>query len=323
MWVRLGNKENIKLFLLYYIFLAILSFSVFSCKEKSSSIQIDFLKTEMSAQDIFEQKQDRTIRFVIVSGNSPPHIMNLYGELFEYTGKKLGAPIQLMQRKTYAEINELLRTGDIDFAIIGPSSYVRAKEEFGVESVAVPVINGKALGHSYVMVRKDSGINKFQELKGRAYAFTHPSSTSGRLVPVYKLALLGETPHSFFNRYIFTYSHDKSIKAVEEGLVDGASIDSRVYNYLAINNPQRISYLKIIDRSPPYGISPMVVSPHSSPLLKNQVSKILLNLHTEQEGQRILKGLYFDRFEQPDEKSYNPIHEMRDFVMKKKRIKYK
>lgn len=319
MQVKMGNKESIKLFLPCYVLLLILFLLAFSCKQNSSSVQIDFSKTEDSSQDIFEPEQSVTVRFAMVAGNSPLIKMNLYGELFEYIGKKLGSPVQFVQRKTYSEINELLRTGDIDFAIISSNSYVRAKEEFGVESVAVPVINGKSLSSSYVIVRTDSGINKFTELKGKAYAFTHPSSTAGRLVPVYKLALMRETPLSFFSRYIFTYNNDKSIKAVEEALVDGASVDSLVYDYLSIDSPQRISYTKIIDRSPPYGISPVVISLHTSYLLKNQISKILLNLHKEQEGQRILKELNFERFVLPDEESYKPIRKMREFVMKKNR----
>ena len=319
MQVKLGKKERTRPSLPCYILLIILFFTAFACKQKSSSVQIDFSKTEIPFEGIFEPEQSVTVRFAMVAGNSPLITMNLYGELFEYIGKKLGSPVQFVQRKTYSEINELLRTGEIDFAIISSNSYVRAKEEFGVENVAVPVINGKSLSSSYVVVRPDSGINKFTELRGKAYAFTHPSSTSGRLVPVYKLALMGETPLSFFSRYIFTYNNDKSIKAVEEGLVDGASVDSLVYDYLNIDSPQQISSTTVIDRSPPYGISPVVASPHTSYLLKNQISRILLNLHKDQEGQRILKELKFDRFVLPDEESYKPIRKMREFVLKKNR----
>lgn len=311
-----NTKGTIILFLTIYAFLLLL-FSTFSCKVNSSPVQIDFSRTEPLDQNIFETPKSGSIRFAIVAGNFPTATTNLYTQLFEYIGNKLGSHVQFEQRKTYAEINELLRTGEIDFAIISSYSYIRVKEEFGVESVAVPVINGKSVSLSYIVVRSDSGISKFQELKGKAYAFTHPSSTYGRLVPVYKLALMGETPQTFFSRYIFTYNNDKSIKAVEDGLVDGASVDSTVYDYLVTNNPQRINKTNVIDTSIPYGINPIVISPHSSGVLKNAVSKILLNMHKDQHGQIILKELKFDRFATPDEESYKSIKTMRDFIARK------
>jgi len=312
-----SKNTNMKPFLLFFIFFAILLFSAFSCKEKPSSIQIDFTKTEISPSDILEPQQNKTIRFAMLAGNSPLPTMNFYGQLFEHIGKKLGYPVEFVQRKTYSEINELLRTGEIDFAIISSGSYVQDKEEFGLESVAVPQVYGRSYGYSYVIARVDSNIYKFNDLRGRTYAFTNPSSTYGRLFPVYKLALMQETPNSFFSHYIFTYGHSKSIKAVEEGLVDGASVYSLIYDNLAISAPERVWNINIIDRSPPFGLNPIVTSPHSSALLKNQFSKILLSLHMEQDGQRILKELNFERFVLPDESSYQPIRKMRDFVMKK------
>lgn len=324
MTAKPGRKEGIALFLYLHILLLIASFFAFSCTKNSSSIYIDFSKTEPLSQAINEPQAGKIVRFAIAAGSSSSTTITSYNELFKYIERKLGYSVELVQKKTFSEIIELLRTGEIDFAIISSGSYVQAKEEFGVESVVVPVVNGQAYGYSYVIVRADSGIANFRELKGKTYAFTHPSSTYGRLVPVYKLALMRETPNSFFSSHIFTYGHSKSIKAVEEGLVDGASVYSLVYDYLSVSSPEKTRDTKIIDRSPPYGINPVVISPHSPSLLKSQFSKILLNLQTEEEGQKILQGLNFDRFVLPDEESYQIIRKMRDFVMKRtERLKSK
>ena len=91
-----------------------------------------------------------------------------------------------------------------------------------MEALVVPEVNGIPLYYSYLIVRADAPFRSLADLRDRTFAFSDPLSNSGRLVPVYQLALMGETPESFFGRYIFTYAHDNSIKAVAENLVDAA-----------------------------------------------------------------------------------------------------
>lgn len=317
MWNRMYCKSRNKSCLPVYILIVFLFLSQLSCMGNYSSEQIDFLRTEPSPQPVREPQSYETVRFAITAGNTSENTVNMYGELLTYIGVKTGYTFKLLQKKTYAEINELLRSGDVDFAIISSGSYVDAREKFGLESVVVPVVNGQAYGYSYVIVKADSGIEKFEQLRGRTYAFTHPSSTYGRLVPVYKLAVIRETPNSFFSRYIFTYSNRKSIEAVQGGLVDGASVYGLVFDNMSVTSPRNIENVSIIEKSPPYGLNPVVASPHTPQLLKQQLSRILQNLHSEQAGQRILKGLNFDRFVQTDEASYQSIRKMQDFVKEK------
>ncbi len=59
------------------------------------------------------------------------------------------------------------------------------------------------------------------------------------------LAKIEETPESFFKEYIYTYAHDKSIKAVAQGMVAGAAVDSLIWEYMNQKVPgiQRIPKL--------------------------------------------------------------------------------
>ena len=82
--------------------------------------------------------------------------------------------------------------------------------------------------HSYFIVNTNSSIQSFDALKGKTFAFTDPHSNTGCLVPTYVLAKRGETPDSFFKEAFFNNSHDNSIKAVAQGLSDGAAVDSLI-----------------------------------------------------------------------------------------------
>ncbi|MDX1708337.1 MAG: PhnD/SsuA/transferrin family substrate-binding protein, partial [Desulfobacterales bacterium] len=61
-----------------------------------------------------------------------------YHQLLDYIAGKLGRNIQLVQRKTYAEINELIGLGQIDLAFICSGPYAIGKEKFGFEALAMP-----------------------------------------------------------------------------------------------------------------------------------------------------------------------------------------
>jgi phosphonate transport system substrate-binding protein len=132
---------------------------------------------------------------------------------FDYIGEKLGRGVEMVQRKTYAEVNFLIKERRIDAAFVCSRPYVEGHRNFGMELLCVPVCFGKTEYCSYFIVHKDSTIRLLEDLRGKLFAFSDPLSNTGTLIPTYTLAKMGETPESFFRRYIFTYSHDNSIRS--------------------------------------------------------------------------------------------------------------
>ncbi|MBM2831680.1 MAG: phosphate/phosphite/phosphonate transporter, periplasmic binding protein, partial [Dehalococcoidia bacterium] len=227
---------------------------------------------------------------------SPKVTLETYDTFLAFLEEKLSRPVQLAQRRTYAEVNEMVRSGEIDLAFVCGGGYVVGQKDFGMELLVMPVKGGNSTYHSYLIVPADSGAKSIDDLKGGSFAFTDPLSNSGRLVPLYMLHLKGETPDSFFERYTFTYSHDNSIRAVAAKLVDGASVDSLVYDALIVQEPALLSRTKIIQVSPPYGIPPVVVHPQLNFEIKEQLRRVFLEMHQEENGRKALAELGIDRF---------------------------
>lgn len=253
----------------------------------------------------------RTLRMAVAAVNSPRATLTHYSRLVDYLGARLGMGGELVQGKTYAEINDLVREGNVTLAMVCTNPYVEGQEDFGMEALAVPEVNGEAVYYSYLIVPRDSPAGKLEDLRGKTFAFTDPLSNSGRLVIVYQLALMDETSESFFARYIFTYSHEHAIKAVAEGLVDGAAVDSLIYDYFAAVQPEQVAGTRIIVRYGPFGSNPVVVHPNLEPASKERLQQILLTMHQDPEGQPILSALRIDRFVPPDDASYDIVREMR------------
>jgi len=127
-------------------------------------------------------------------------------------------------------------------------------QEFGLQLFLVPVYFGKTVYYSYLITSKASKINNFLDLQNKAFAFSDPLSNSGYFYPAYLLAKINQTPETFFSKFIFTYSHDNSLQAVLDGIVDGAAVDSLIYDYELSLNPNLIYKIKIIKKSPPFGM---------------------------------------------------------------------
>ena len=249
---------------------------------------------------------------------SPKETFDLYRQLLSYLGRRMDKDLEFVQRKTYGEIDELFRRGEIDLAFICSGPYVAGRERFGFESLAVPEVHGSHFYRSYLIVNKASTYHHLEDLRGHTFAFTDPDSNTGKLVPTYWLAEMQERPETFFSRIAYTYSHDNSIMAVARNLVDGATVDGLIWEFYQEKNPIFTAKTRIIKKSEPYGIPPLVASKNLPAESKEHIRKILYSMHQDPEGQKILKELMIDRFIPPQEEWYENLTQMQRHLAEEK-----
>jgi phosphonate transport system substrate-binding protein len=163
-------------------------------------------------------------------------------------------------------------------------------------------------------VNKKSNIKNFQQLKGKIFAFTDPLSFSGRVYPLSRLKTMGVKPEEFFRKTFYTASHEKSIRAVANGLADGASVDSLIFDDMKRRRDPAIDRVKIIEISPPYGIPPIVVSPLTKESTKQLMLMTLIRMANDPTGREILRGLQIERFIMPDLRIYSEAEKLRQSV---------
>jgi phosphonate transport system substrate-binding protein len=250
------------------------------------------------------------LRIAVAAMISPEETVSAYQELMDYIGTRLGRPVELKQRRTYQEVNDMLGTGKLDAAILCSGPYVHARRQYGIDLLAVPVIDGSPTYRSYVIVPTGSQASSLLDLNGKRFAYTDPLSTSGRLYPVYALMRAGRQPANFFSKTFFTYSHDNSIEAVAEGLADGAAVDSLIYNYLNRIRPELVARTRVVQQSPPLGAQPVGVPRSLDPALKRSLRAVFLELEQDPAARQILRKLGVDRFIPGDDRVYDGIREM-------------
>ncbi len=293
----------------FYILLLVIVFLACEGTQQNDRpiVQISLHSSDTLRSHILPADSNEPISLAISAMTSPKETYIYYEKLVEYISQKLGRPIQFKQRKSYEEVNELLKKAVVDIAFICSGAYVSALPENYMEIIAVPVINNKAYYQAYIIVHKDSPYQQFIDLKHKRFALTDPLSNTGYYYPLRRVKELGFTLDHFFSKTIFTYAHDYSIQAVARKLVDGASVDGLIFDYLAKNNPNLVENLRVIEKSEPFGMPPIVVPRGLNPKLKEQLQTVFLNLHLDPKGQQILSQLNIDRFIRGDTVNYSGV----------------
>jgi len=294
----------------YLIFLLL---GLAACSDSGAPKKVSLEKREAAGPSV-KHNGEKPIRIAVGGMITPREGFVYYRGFLDYIGSKLGRQVEFIDRENYKEINQLLRSGNVDAAFVCSGPYVEGHREFGLELLAAPQAYGQIVYYAYIIVARDSPIAKFEELRGKTFAFSDPDSNSGRLVPEFMLAKMGETPDTFFSKHVFTYAHDKSIKAVAQGIVDGASVDSLIWDYANKMSPQYTSKTKIIRKSAPYAIPPVAVRPGLDKDLKKALRQVFLNAHTDPEGKELLKKMMIDKFVEIDDANYDSIREMKSWV---------
>jgi phosphonate transport system substrate-binding protein len=272
------------------------------------------LKAGSPVQKTSSVRNEEPLRIGMGAMITPKEGYVYYQRLQTYIGKKLGRTVQLVDRGNYAEMNHLLETGDLDAAFVCAGPYVEGKRKFGMELLAMPLVRGKPVYCSYIIVHQKSPFRNLEDLRGKVFAFADPKSNTVKLVPTYMLARMNETPDSFFSRYVFTHGHDQSIRAVAERRVDGAAVDSLIWEHAVRRTPKLMRQIRIVAKSDPCGIPPVVVRPGLDPELKKRLKDILLSASADPEGNDILRGMMIDRFVPGDDANYDSIRRMNRWV---------
>ena len=297
---------------------ALFIFALPGCRREESK-KVDLSKTETTNHE--RGRKPGAVRIAVGGMITPKEGFAYYREFLDYIGSELGQPVEYVDATGYEEINNKLESREIEGAIVCSGPYVDGHSKFGLELLAAPRAYGGTVYHSYIIVPKDSRARGLDDLRGKSFAFTDPLSNTGKLVPEYLLARKGESSKTFFSKTVFSGSHDKSILAVADNLVDGAAVDSLIWEYLNRIKPELTGKTRILFKSDPYAIPPFVVHPSLDPALKEKLRTILLNAHLNPKGKELLDKMMTEQFVPISDSAYDSIRDMKKWLAREKQGK--
>jgi len=236
------------------------------------------------------------MRVAIAAMISPAQTFVHYRRLVEVLGEVMQTPVELVQRKTYREVNQLLAEGEVEVAWICTGAWPELAAKGAARILATPQVEGKTTYRSYLVVRASSPYRTLADLRGTRIAYSDPMSLTGCRIPQQMVRELGFSPSEFFAGSFFTFSHDNSLEALGLGLADVAGVDSLVYDFIARKSPDQVRGLRVLAASRELPNPPVVAGAHVSPARQLSWQKAFLELHQHREGREVLASLGVDRF---------------------------
>jgi len=219
------------------------------------------------------------------------------------------------------EMADLMKKREVDIFIDSPFPIAVVGELSGARPFLRRWKKGMVEYHSVIFVRRESGIETVQDLKGKMVAFDERFSTSGYLLPKATLKKAGLTLTEYANPaakvssnhvgYVFTNDEENTMFWVLRKRVAAGVLSDGDFTELA---KERIGELKVLLRT--VTVPRHVVSHRAdlSPGLLAAVEDVLVNMDRDAEGRQALarfqKTTKFDRFPQGAEAAFQPIREL-------------
>lgn len=224
--------------------------------------------------------------------------------------------------KTVSQMAALLREGKVDIYIDSPFPTLAASQLSGSKLLLRRWKKGQGEYHSVIFARKDSDINRLEDLKGKMVAFQDPFSTTSYFLPKtmllqkgLKLAPKTDTSESVAPGevgYVFSIADENIMLWVLRKKVIAGAIDDLAYEKEAKSN---LNSLKVIEKSNPVPRHIVSYRADLPPKLVARIKEILTSMDQSEEGKKALKDFEgtskFDAI--PDQAMAPFLKAMKDF----------
>ena len=170
----------------------------------------------------------KEFRVGIIGGENEADRLRNYQCLGDHLKAELGfEKVSFFPAADYDGVIQGLLGGTLDYAELGASGFAKIylADPKAVEPILTTVQTDGSTGYYSIMVaRKDSGITKLEDLKGKKLGFADPDSTSGYLIPLVTLPQsVGAPVKEYFGETGFGGGHENLVLEVMKGTFDAGT----------------------------------------------------------------------------------------------------
>ena len=206
-----------------------------------------------------------------------------YTNLISIVENLTGFEINIIKVTDYNAAVEAMRAGRADIAWYGGKTYIKAAEIADAEAFAAGVRPGEKNANyfTYFVVKNDSKIKKFSDIKGKVLSLNTIGSTSGDLIPQVELAKinLSTTNKDHFKKVFYAGSHDACLLAVLNNQSNVCAMSSRNFEARLADNTFTMEQVRIIHKSDPVPPPPLAYSKRIPLEDRKKIKKAVLEAH--------------------------------------------
>ena len=208
---------------------------------------------------------------------------NDYVGLIKIVNKITGFEINFIKVTDYNAAVEAMRADRAHIAWYGGKTYIKAAELANAEAFAAGVRPGEkdAGYYTYFVVRNDSKIKKFSEIKGKVLALNSIGSTSGDLIPQVELVKINLSIKNKkdFKNFFYAGSHDACLLAVLNKNADVCGMSSRNFEARLADNTFKKQDVRIIHKSNKVPPPPLAYSKKIAIEDRKKIKSAVLEAH--------------------------------------------
>lgn len=190
---------------------------------------------------------DASGRCVVVLGAVTDMVITDMGEFYhghyrpyKEIMKTLPCDAAIEFHNTCDELLEAVAGGAVDIAASRSACFLRAREQLDAEPVVSFGANNSFMHRAVILVRKDSGIEKFEDLKGKKFSTIKSDSFEYNVFPRYLLkSRIGGKSTDFFEDVVMCPTIFSSIYAVIYGEADAVAVDEEYLNIEVVGQKLR------------------------------------------------------------------------------------
>lgn len=254
------------------------------------------------------------IKFGILPRLSAVELHNMFSPLAEYLTKETGEKVSIVIPRDFDAFKASVKAGQVDLGFANSIVYVQLKKDADIEPLVVSA--EKKAGTKFrgiIIARKDSGIEKAQDLKGKKLIFVDENSAAGYVFQMLLLSKVGLDAHKDFTMLPFAKKHDNVTMAVFNKSADAGGI--REDDLDKMKDKVDLSQIKIVAYTEYFPNWPVFATPK---LNKNTAAKIraaLLKLKpNDPESEKVLNAAKLAGFAAISDKDYDQLRQAAKLV---------
>lgn len=247
--------------------------------------------------------------FAIHPLHNPEMLLERYGPIVDYLNRHIGdVRFVLEASRNYEEFDRKLYAGKLDFALPNPYQTVNSLKH------GYHVFGKMGDDHNFTgiwLVRRDSGIRKVADLKGKKVSYPAKTALAATMMPQYYLQTHGiDVNRDVENLYVG--SQESSIMNVYLGQVAAGATWPIPWMLFQREHPDKAAQLDKIWETEPLINNGLVARDDIPPALVDRVATLLATLHEHEEGRALLAQLPISRFERANDASYDVVRSFLD-----------
>ena len=254
-----------------------------------------------AAEQAPERVKAQTVSLGIVSEINQSLIADHFSDFVRYVAGKLSSASEIEGKVVIAStpfrLARLIEQRKVDFYMESPYPTYLVNDVQGVARLMLRRWKGgMAEYRSLIFTKRNSEINRLEDLRGKTFAFEDPESTSGHFLPRHFLTRKGFkfADKSRFDPYtsptdigyLFANSQEKVIEWVLSKKVAAGAFSDDDYARLDEKKRSEITILAETERLPRNLVS---VRKDFAPALTDRLGKILLSMNEDDQGRKILQ----------------------------------